>query len=179
MKRWRTVAAALLIAAATLTVAACGEDEQEEVAGEADSSPAAATADIVDTAIAAGDFTTLIAALEAAGLDEALRGAGPFTVFAPTDDAFAALPAGTLDELLADPSGALTDVLSYHVAPDVAAPSADFGDAEKLATLLEDESVIVIQGSDGEYYVENIKIITTDVQATNGVIHVIEGVLVP
>jgi len=179
MKRWRIVAAALLMAAVTLGLAACGEEEQGEGAASTDTSPAAATADIVDTLAADGRFATLISAVEAAGLDEALTGTGPFTVFAPTDDAFAALPAGTLDELLADPSGALTDVLSYHVAPDVAAPSGDFSDAEKLATLLEDESVIVIQGSDGEYYVENLKIVTRDVQAANGVIHVIDGVLVP
>jgi uncharacterized surface protein with fasciclin (FAS1) repeats len=179
MKRWRIVAAALLIAVATLGLAACGEEEQDEGAASTDTSPAAATADIVDTLVADGRFATLISALEAAGLDEALRGAGPFTVFAPTDDAFAALPAGTLDELLADPTGALTGVLSYHVVPEAALTTVEFEDGEKGETLLEDESVLVWIGSDDEFYVESVKIIDTDVEATNGVIHVIEGVLVP
>jgi uncharacterized surface protein with fasciclin (FAS1) repeats len=179
MKRWRIVAAALLIAAASLSVAACGEEEQDEAAASTEASPAAATADIVDTLAADGRFATLITALETAGLDEALRGTGPFTVFAPTDDAFAALPAGTLDELLADPTGALTDVLSFHVVPEAALTTVEFEDGEKGATLLEDESVLVWIGSDNEFYVESIKIIDADVEATNGVIHVIEGVLVP
>ena len=73
--------------------------------------------DIVDTAVEAGSFTTLVSAVQAAGLEETLRGEGPFTVFAPTDDAFAAVPKETLDALLADPKGALTDVLTYHVVP--------------------------------------------------------------
>jgi uncharacterized surface protein with fasciclin (FAS1) repeats len=179
MKRWRIVAAALLVAAVSLTVAACGEDKQEEVAASPASSPAAATADIVDTLAADGRFTTLISALEAAGLDEALRGTGPFTVFAPTDDAFAALPAGALDGLLADPSGALTDVLSFHVVPEAALTTAEFADGEKAETLLADESVLIWIGNDDEFYVEAIKISDTDVQATNGVIQVIDGVLLP
>jgi len=179
MKRWRIVAAALLIAAATVGFAACGEEEQDEGAASTDTSPAPATADIVDTLAADGRFATLITALEAAGLDEALRGAGPFTVFAPTDDAFAALPAGTLDELLADPTGALTDVLGYHVVPEAILTTTEFADGEKGATLLEDESVLVWTGSDDEFYVEGIKIIDADVEATNGVVQVIEGVLIP
>ncbi len=179
MKRLRIVAVALLIAVVSLTVAACGGEEQEEVAPSPASSSAAATTDIVDTLTADGRFTTLISALEAAGLDQALRGTGPFTVFAPTDDAFAALPAGALDELLADPAGALTDVLSFHVVPEVALTTAEFADGEKAAVLLEDESVLVWIGNDDEFYVEAIKIIDTDVQATNGVIHVIDGVLLP
>ncbi len=179
MKRWMIVAAALLIAAASLSVAACGEEEQDEAAAKTAASPAAATTDVVDTLAADGRFATLISALEAAGLDEALRGAGPFTVFAPTDDAFAALPAGTLDELLADPTGALTDALSFHVVPEATLTTVEFEDGEKGATLLEDESVLVWIGSDNEFYVESIRIIDADVEATNGVIHVIEGVLVP
>ena len=179
MKGWRIVAAALLIAAVSLTAAACGEEEQEEVAASPEASPAASTADIVDTLANDGRFATLIAALEAAGLDEALRGSGPFTVFAPTDDAFAALEAGALDGLLADPTGALTDVLAFHVVPDASLSTTEFADGEKGDTLLADESVIVIQGSDGEYYVENTLLVERDVLATNGVIHAIDGVLVP
>ena len=86
--------------------------------------PATTDADIVDTAIAAGDFTTLVAAVQAAGLEDTLRGEGPFTVFAPTDDAFAALPAGTIETLLEDPAGDLTDILTYHVVAG-AVPAAD------------------------------------------------------
>ena len=86
--------------------------------------PATTDADIVDTAIAAGDFTTLVAAVQAAGLEDTLRGEGPFTVFAPTDEAFAALPAGTVETLLEDPAGDLTDILTYHVVPG-AVPAAD------------------------------------------------------
>src|SRR3954451_11652682 len=77
----------------------------------------AADKDIVDTAVAAGDFTTLTAALTAAGLVDTLKGPGPFTVFAPTDDAFAKLPAGTVDTLLKDPKGDLSQILTYHVVP--------------------------------------------------------------
>lgn len=179
MKGWRIVAAALLIAAVSLTAAACGEDEQEEVAASPEASPTTATADIVDTLANDGRFGTLISALEAAGLDETLRGAGPFTVFAPTDDAFAALPAGTLDDLLADPTGALTDVLSFHVVPEAELTTAEFADGEEGKTLLKDESVLIWVGSDEEFYVEAIKISETDVPATNGVIQVIDGVLIP
>src|SRR5690606_27795589 len=78
---------------------------------------AAPVCDVVDTAISAGGFATLIAAVQAAGLEETLRGEGPFTVFAPTDDAFAALSEGTVDTLLADPAGDLTSILTYHVVP--------------------------------------------------------------
>jgi len=179
MKRWTIVAVALLVAVAALAVAACGEEEQDEAAASTASSPAAATADVVDTLAADGRFATLITALETAGVDEGLRGTGPFTVFAPTDDAFAALPPGTLDDLLADPAGALTDVLSFHVVPEAGLTTTEFEDGEKGATLLEDESLLVWIGSDGEFYVESIKIADSDVAAANGVIHVIESVLVP
>ena len=91
-------------------------------------------ADIVDTAVAAGDFNTLVAAVQAAGLVDTLKGEGPFTVFAPTDAAFAALPEGTVDSLLADPTGALTDILLFHVVPGKVM-AADLSDGLSVETV--------------------------------------------
>ena len=146
--------------------------------------PATTDADIVDTAITAGDFTTLVGALQAAGLEETLRGDGPFTVFAPTDEAFAALPAGTVDTLLEDPAGDLTDILTYHVVPG-AVPAADVVglDGEAVTTvngaaitigIADDGSVTLTDGAGND-----VAVVVTDVQATNGVIHVIDSVLLP
>lgn len=139
--------------------------------------------DIVDTAVAAGDFTTLTTALEAAGLDETLRGEGPFTVFAPTDEAFDALPDGTVEELLADPSGDLTDILEYHVvAGEVMAADVLEMDGETVETVQGATFTIEI---DGEQVVlldtagNRINVTDTDVEAENGVIHVLDGVLSP
>lgn len=135
-----------------------------------------ATADIVDTAIAAGDFSTLVTAVQAAGLEDTLRGEGPFTVFAPTDAAFAALPAGTLDSLLADPD-ALADILLYHVvsgevlAEDVVGlDSATAANGDSIAIEVVDGTV-VLNGS--------ANVTATDIMATNGVIHVIDAVILP
>ena len=140
-----------------------------------DSSETAPTSDIVDTAVAAGDFTTLATALEAAGLVETLKGEGPYTVFAPTDAALEALPPGTLDQLLADPE-ALADVLLYHVV-----------EGEVLVVdVVGLDSATTVQGSDvtitveGESVRVNDALVTmTDITASNGVIHVIDGVLLP
>jgi uncharacterized surface protein with fasciclin (FAS1) repeats len=149
-----------------------------EMTGEA-----AATGDIVDTAVAAGDFTTLTDALEAAGLVETLKGPGPFTVFAPTDDAFAALPEGQLDELLADPEGDLAQILRFHVIEgEVMAEDVMGMDGETVQTLqgaeftveVEGEEVMLVDGADNR-----ITVIQTDVPATNGVIHAIDGVMMP
>lgn len=177
MKRWTLIVVALLLVAVPLAIASCGEDE--EAATAASPSPAAPTADIVDTAAAAGDFTTLTAAIEAAGLTETLKGPGPFTVFAPTDAAFEALPAGTLDELLAAPSGDLKDILLYHVVPDEKLMKADIEAGGKFSTALEDESLVTYTGNDGKVYVNDIEITTFDIEATNGVIHVIGAVILP
>lgn len=131
---------------------------------------------IVDIAVADGRFQTLVAAVTAADLVETLQGEGPFTVFAPTDDAFAALPAGTIDELLEDiPS--LTDILLYHVVSGEVM-------AETVVTL---ESATTVQGSDvgitvsddGVFLNDTVQVIITDIQASNGVIHVIDAVLIP
>ncbi|NLA37527.1 MAG: fasciclin domain-containing protein [Actinobacteria bacterium] len=144
---------------------------------------AAAESDIVDTAVAAGDFTTLVAAVQAAGLEETLRGDGPFTVFAPTDDAFAALPAGTVDTLLADPTGDLTSILTYHViAGEVLAADVAGMNGQKVATVNGAEITINVTDSgvsltDGTGNTVNVT--TTDIKTSNGVIHVIDGVLLP
>jgi transforming growth factor-beta-induced protein len=136
----------------------------------------APTADIVDTAIAAGDFETLVAAVQAAGLVDALKGEGPFTVFAPTDAAFAALPAGTLDTLLADPSGDLTQILLYHVVPGKVM-AADVTDGLTATTL--QGGTVTFTVSDGGVKINDANIVTTDIETTNGVIHVIDAVILP
>ena len=133
-------------------------------------------ADIVDTAVAAGDFTTLVAAVDAAGLVETLKGEGPFTVFAPTDAAFAALPAGTVDALLADPSGDLTAILLYHVIPGKVM-AADLSNGLEAATA--NGASVVFTLTDGGAMVNNVNIVATDIETSNGVIHVIDGVLIP
>ena len=133
--------------------------------------------DIVDTAVAAGSFKTLVAAVKAAGLVETLKGPGPFTVFAPTDEAFAKLPAGTVETLLKPENKAkLVDILTYHVvAGDV--PAAE---AMKLkeATAL-DKKPITLEVKDGALFLNKSKVTTADVKASNGTIHIIDAVLMP
>jgi uncharacterized surface protein with fasciclin (FAS1) repeats len=131
--------------------------------------------DIVDTAVAAGSFTTLAKALGAAGLVETLKGPGPFTVFAPTDAAFAKLPAGTLEKLLAD-KAELTKILTYHVV----AGNVQAADVVKLksAKTVEGQDVkISVMGK--SVMVNNANVVKTDVEASNGVIHVIDTVILP
>lgn len=131
-------------------------------------------ADIVDTAIAAGDFTTLVAAIEAAGLVETLKGEGPFTVFAPTDDAFAALPEGTVEGLLND-IPTLTSILTYHVVPG-AVMSTDLSDG-MMAETVNGQSVTITIGEGVQ--VDGANVTTADIEASNGVIHVIDAVILP
>lgn len=132
--------------------------------------------DIVDTAVAAGDFNTLVAAVQAAGLVDTLKGEGPFTVFAPTDAAFAALPAGTIDALLADPTGDLTQILLYHViAGKVMA--ADLSDGMQVNTV--QGSSVTFKLSASGAMINGANIVTTDIETANGVIHVIDAVLLP
>jgi len=137
----------------------------------------AQTGDIVEVASAAGSFATLLAAVEAAGLVEVLQGEGPFTVFAPTDAAFAKLPAGTVEALLAD-KAALTAVLTYHVVPGrvMAADIVSAGGARPVTVQGESLS-IAIEG--GSVTVDGAKVVTADVAASNGVIHVIDTVVLP
>ena len=131
--------------------------------------------DIVDTAVAAGSFKTLATALQAAGLVDTLKGAGPFTVFAPTDAAFAKLPAGTVDALLKD-KAKLTAILTYHVV----AGKVEAKDVIKLdsAKTVNGQSVTIKVMGD-TVMVDNAKVTATDIEASNGVIHVIDSVLMP
>ena len=131
---------------------------------------------IVETAIAAGSFNTLVAAVSAAGLADTLSGEGPFTVFAPTDEAFAALPAGTVDALLADPTGDLTQILLYHVLGSKAM-AADVTDGLEVETL--QGSTVKFSVKDGNVMINDAMIIAFDVEASNGVIHVIDAVIIP
>jgi uncharacterized surface protein with fasciclin (FAS1) repeats len=130
--------------------------------------------DIVDTAVAAGSFNTLVAAVKAAGLVDTLKSPGPFTVFAPTDDAFAKLPEGTLEALLNDKEK-LTAILTYHVVAGKMMAS-DVISKTSLKTV-QGES-LQVSTSDG-VKIGNANIIKTDIQASNGVIHVIDSVLIP
>jgi transforming growth factor-beta-induced protein len=138
-------------------------------------SEAAAMSDIVDTAQAAGGFTTLLTAVEAAGLVDTLKSEGPFTVFAPTDTAFAALPAGTVEGLLAD-TEALTEILLYHVLPgQVTADQVIQLDSAQTV----EGSTITIRAEDGKVFINDAQILTTDILTSNGVIHVIDQVILP
>ena len=130
---------------------------------------------IVETAVAAGNFTTLVAAVEAAGLVETLSGEGPFTVFAPTDEAFAALPEGTVEGLLADPE-ALAAVLTYHVVPG-AVMSGDLSDGMMATTV--NGADITVSLDMGTVMINDATVTTADFEASNGVIHVIDSVILP
>jgi uncharacterized surface protein with fasciclin (FAS1) repeats len=177
-----------LLFAFTLIAAACGGDDEEEqpvASGEAEEAAdgeaeeAAELVDIVDTAVASEQFPTLVAALEAADLVDTLKGEGPFTVFAPTEEAFAnALEAlgVTAEELLANPD--LASILTYHVV-EGNVPAADvLGlDGQDVATV---NGATVTIGVDGETVtVNDATVVTTDIMASNGVIHVIDTVLLP
>lgn len=131
--------------------------------------------DIVDTAVAAGSFNTLATALKAAGLVDTLKGKGPFTVFAPTDDAFKKLPAGTLEKLLAD-KAQLTKVLTYHVVAGKVM-AADVVKLKEAKTV--EGSMVKITVASGGVKVNDANVVKTDVGASNGVIHVIDSVILP
>jgi len=138
---------------------------------------AAANKDIVDTAVAGGQFNTLAKALQAAGLVDTLKGPGPFTVFAPTDEAFAKLPAGTLDDLLKpENKEKLVAILTYHVVPGrvTAKQVVKLHDAK---TVNGKEVKIMTEG--GKVMVDNANVVKTDIECSNGVIHVIDTVLLP
>ncbi len=135
--------------------------------------------DIVDTAVADGRFTTLVAAVTAAGLAETLKGEGPFTVFAPTDDAFAALPEGTVEGLLADVP-ALTNVLLYHVLNGKVMAADVLGlDGQMVDTALEGEKIAIKIDGDKVMLNENVGVVITDIETSNGIIHVVDAVLLP
>jgi uncharacterized surface protein with fasciclin (FAS1) repeats len=138
---------------------------------------AASKKDIVDTAIAAGDFKTLAAALQAAGLVDTLKGPGPLTVFAPTDEAFAKLPAGTVEDLLKpEDKEKLTSILTYHVVAGKVM-AKDVVKLHEAKTVNGQEVKITVE--DGKVMVNNANVVKTDILCTNGVIHVIDAVLLP
>jgi uncharacterized surface protein with fasciclin (FAS1) repeats len=137
----------------------------------------AADKDIVDTAVAAGQFNTLVTALNAAGLIDTLKGSGPFTVFAPTDAAFAKLPAGTVDGLLKPANKAkLTAILTYHVLPGKVMAS-DVVKLKEAKTVNGATVKITVDG--GNVMIDDAKVTATDIAASNGVIHVIDTVILP
>ena len=147
------------------------------VAGPASAGSKAAKKDIVDTAVSAGTFNTLVAAVQAAELVEALKGEGPYTVFAPTDDAFAALPEGTVENLLKpENQDQLQAVLLYHVVSGKIM-AADIGSGAQPATL-QGATIDVVGSSDG-VTVNGANVVAADVVTSNGVIHVIDAVILP
>jgi uncharacterized surface protein with fasciclin (FAS1) repeats len=178
MKRSRKIAAGAIAAALTLTGAVSGSAQAKTKSTKmTKKATAMAKADIVDTAIAAGSFKTLAAALGAAGLVDTLKGAGPFTVLAPTDAAFAALPAGLVDKLLKpENKTALAKVLTYHVISGSVKAAA----VVKLSSAKSVEgSEVSIKVTGGKVTVDAANVTKTDIIASNGIIHVIDKVLVP
>ncbi len=155
------------VLALALAVGACSSEAPTPIA--------AGDPNIVDVAVASGDFSTLVSALQAAGLVSTLQGDGPFTVFAPSDDAFASLPDGALDALLADPE-LLTRVLLYHVVPGRVLASEVVGLSS--ATTVNGADVTITSGG-GTVMIDDATVIATDIEGTNGVIHVIDDVLFP
>ncbi len=166
---------ATFVMASLLALGACGgKDKPSETMPETGAGETVATADIVDTAVAAGNFTTLAKALEAADLIATLKGPGPFTVFAPTDEAFAKLPAGTVEALLADKEK-LVAVLTYHVVAGSVDAAAVSGMTE-AATV--QGGMVKIDASSG-VKINDATVIKADIKASNGIIHVIDTVLLP
>lgn len=167
-------------------LAACGQPAEApaappaEAAAPAEPAPAApaAAADIVDTAVANGSFTTLVAAVQAAGLVETLKGPGPFTVFAPTDDAFKKLPAGTVEDLLKpENKEQLVKILTYHVVAGDIRSAALAGTVTPATTV--QGGALSVDATGEAVKIGDATVVTTDVAATNGVIHVIDTVLMP
>ena len=172
----RRISIAALSVAALLTLSACSTAAEETSMAETTASAEAATAGtVVDVAVATEGFATLVAAIKAAELGETLSGMGPFTVFAPTDAAFAALPAGVLDALLLpENKEVLVKILTYHVVP-ASVLAADVTDGD-VATV--EGQTVKLSTADG-VTVNGAKVVTADVVASNGVIHAIDAVLVP
>jgi uncharacterized surface protein with fasciclin (FAS1) repeats len=162
------------IAVAVFVFSAFSVSFSAVAAGEYDAAP---KADIVDTAVAAGQFNTLAAALEAAGLVDTLKSDGPFTVFAPTDDAFAKLPEGTVETLLKPENrDQLVSILTYHVVPGKVMAS-DVVKISEATTV--NGSDIAIKVMDGKVHVNDATVIAADINTSNGVIHVIDTVILP
>ena len=172
MPRMNSATRSTLLAGLAFLVAACGGADAEPEAIEVE---VEAPGNIVEVAAAAGSFNTLLAAAEAAGLAETLATGGPFTVFAPTDEAFAALPEGTIEALLADPE-ALANILLYHVVSGIVTSDQVVG--LSAATSLQG-SDIAIMVHDGAVMVNGATVIAVDIEASNGIIHVINAVILP
>lgn len=177
MKRIGAIALIALAASATSLVALAGGEKpaMPSVSGKA-------AMNVVETAVAAGDFKTLVAAVKAAGLAEALSGKGPFTVFAPTDAAFAKLPAGTVENLLKPENKTkLADLLKFHVLGAEVMAADAMKMSESIATL--QGSTFSIVAKEGKVMIGNDKgmatIVKTDIKCSNGVIHVIDAVIMP
>lgn len=163
----KLITAAIFAAAALVTVPAVAGGYGKK-----------AKADIVDTAVAAGSFKTLAAALQAAGLVETLKGKGPFTVFAPTDDAFAKLPAGTVDSLLKPENKAkLVSILTYHVVPGKVKSASLLGKVQEVKTV--QGTTVKIDATHGKVMVDGATVTKADIWTSNGVIHVIDSVIMP
>jgi uncharacterized surface protein with fasciclin (FAS1) repeats len=184
-KRFIVLFTTTALAATLFTACNSGETKTEEttppaaaeVKPETTTPPAETPKDVVDIAMGSADHSTLVAAVKAAGLVETLKGAGPFTIFAPTNAAFAALPAGTVDGLLkAEKKADLTKILTYHVvAGNVKA--ADLKDGQKVKTLQGEELTVSIK--DGKVMINGANVTAADLSGSNGVIHVIDAVLMP
>lgn len=169
MKKKALGATAVLAALSTLAIV--------PMPAEAQGTSQKQSKSIVEVASSAGTFNTLIAALKAAGLVETLNGPGPFTVFAPTDQAFEKLPAGTVESLLGDKEK-LTAILTYHVVPGKVM-AADIVRAKGAKPATANGQALEIVVRDGKVYVNGAQVVTADVAASNGVIHVIDAVLPP
>ena len=172
MKKTLFALGAILMMTTAPAFAHCGSCG---VGGDHAHAAEAATGDIVAVASSAGSFNTLVAAVQAAGLVETLQSDGPFTVFAPTDDAFAKLPAGTVENLLANPDQ-LKQILLYHVVPGKVTASDVVG-LSGATTAQGSDVDISVDGS--SVMINDAKVVKTDVMASNGVIHVIDTVIIP
>jgi uncharacterized surface protein with fasciclin (FAS1) repeats len=180
----KTFFSLMTTAAIAVLMTACGSGETAEatkdtVATETavDTMAPAAPATVVDIAVGSPDHSTLVAAVKAAGLVETLSGAGPFTVFAPTNAAFAALPAGTVDNLLKPENKAdLTGILTYHVVAGTL-KAADLTDGQKLKTVNGAELTVSIK--DGKVMIDGANVTAADLTAGNGVVHVLDAVVMP
>jgi uncharacterized surface protein with fasciclin (FAS1) repeats len=169
----KTFACLTLVIALTSTTAFAGECPYSK----AKMTTATAQSDIVDTAVGAGSFGTLVAAVKAAGLVDTLKGDGPFTVFAPTDEAFAKLPAGTVESLLKpENKDKLVAILTYHVVPGKVMST----DVVKLSSAKTVQgSTIDIAVADGKVKIDGATVVKADIGCSNGVVHVIDSVILP
>ena len=166
-----------IAAVAAIATSATGYSAHHEEGEQMQSEMTMALPDIVDTASSAGSFGTLVAAVQAAGLVDTLKGEGPFTVFAPTDEAFAALPEGTIESLLqADNKDQLVSILTYHVIPGKVM-SADIAGQELMVETVQGSKIDVDATSGVK--VDDANVVTADIEASNGVIHVIDKVIMP